>query len=110
MPTDAEINSIYNTWTWELADGVTWTWISDTATYGTVGYEVYLTSDDSKKIFLPAAGNWNAVLYDAGYVGCYWSSKYDLSDDACYLDFGDGFQSWSDDGRYFGQSVRPVHN
>lgn len=92
------------------ASGVTWTWISDTATYGTVGFEVYVTSDSSKKIFLPAAGRWSGVLGNAGNGGRYWSSKYDLSDDACYLDFGDGSQDWLNDYRYYGLSVRPVHN
>lgn len=110
MPTEAEINSIYDTSIYTHASGVTWTWISDTATYGTVGYEVYLTSDDSKKIFLPAAGNWNTILYLAGDFGCYWSSEYYDSDDAYNLNFDDGSPSWSDDGRYFGHSVRPVHN
>lgn len=111
MPTDAEINSIYNTWTWELADGVTWTWISDTATYGTVGFEVYVTSDSSKKIFLPAAGYWNDALYDAGSSGGYWSSEY-YDGDYAYdlLLFSNGGQDWNYDYRYFGLSVRPVHN
>lgn len=111
MPTEADINSIFNTSTYTFASGVTWTWISNTATYGTVGYEVYLTSDSSKKIFLPAAGYWFGVLYDADYRGNYWSSRFSYSDIAYFLNFRDGDQGWGYNGRrYCGRSVRPVHN
>lgn len=110
MPTETEINSIWNTDTYEPAEGVTWTWISDTSTYGTTGYEVYLTSDSSKKIFLPAAGYWRNVLYDAGGFGVCWSTKFEGSDYAYYLCFSDGVQDWDSSGRYYGRSVRPVHN
>ncbi|MBQ4389837.1 MAG: hypothetical protein II824_07695 [Bacteroidales bacterium] len=110
MPTEAEINSIYNTSTGTFATGVAWDWISDTATYGTVGFEVYVTSDSSKKI-LPAAGRWSGVLGNAGNGGRYWSSsEYSNSARAWVLDFSSGLQDWGITSRYCGQSVRPVHN
>lgn len=109
MPTEAEINSIYNTSTGTFATGVAWDWISDTATYGTVGFEVYVTSDSSKKIFLPLAGYWSDVLR---YSECsYWSYKFNASDRAygIYIDNMD-HKSWNTYVRYCGQPVRPVHN
>ena len=110
MPTEVEIKSIFNTSNHTIADGVTWDWISDTATYGTVGYEVYLTSDDSKKIFLPAAGYWGDELSSAGGYGNCWSSEFNNSDNAYNLLFYDGCQDWDFNYRYYGRSVRPVHN
>ena len=104
MPTETDINSIYNT------SGVTWKWISNTATYGTKGYEVYLTSNPSKKIFLPAAGYWYDGLSYAGSDGEYWSSKYYLASSAYYLEFSSSSQDWDTVNRCYGSSVRPVHN
>lgn len=110
MPTQEDINSIFNTSTGNPADGVTWSWISDTSTYGTTGYEVYPTSDSSKKIFLPAAGRWFDELYDAGNDGYCWSSEFYNGYGAYDLGFYSGDRYWFYDGRYYGQSVRPVHN
>lgn len=112
IPTQEEINSIYNTSSKSAAEGVTWTLIFDTSIYGTEGYEVFLTSDSGKKIFLPASGYWYNVLKGADYYGVYWSTKFIDSSSACYLYFDDGLQPWCDINldRYVGQSVRPVHN
>jgi len=110
MPTEAEINSIFNTSTKKPADGVTWKWISNTATYGTEGYEVYLTSNSSKKIFLPAAGYWYDGFSYAGSGARYWSSKYRLMAAAYYLEFSSSSQDWDTLNRCYGLSVRPVHN
>lgn len=112
MPDEKEINSIVNTSTLRPAAGVAWSWISDTSTYGTTGYEVYLTSDSSQKIFLPAAGVWyDGLLIGAGEYSCCWSTGFDSSDDAYGLDFDNLTQNWGGSIlRYFGQSVRPVHN
>lgn len=111
MPTYYEISSIISDYG-DPAYGVTWTWISDTATYGTVGYEVYLTSDPSKKIFLPTAGVWINAHAFAGRYGQFWSSNYDYnnSNNAFYLEVGSSFKGWYATPRYYGQSVRPVHN
>lgn len=111
MPTETDINSILNTSNGTPADGVTWAWISDTSTYGTVGYEVYQTSDPPKKIFLPAAGDWHDALYNAGFIGYCWSTKK-RSDNvgAYYLNFNYGSQTWYDLSRCLGFSVRPVQN
>lgn len=110
MPTEEDINSIFNTSTGNPADGVTWSWISNTSTYGTTGYEVYLTSDSSKKIFLPAAGYWNDVLGSAGVLSGYWSTKFYDAGNCYYLYFLNGSQSWLNSGRIYGLPVRPVHN
>ena len=110
MPTETDIKSIYDASSWAPAAGVTWTWISNTATYGTVGYEVYLTSDSSKKIFLPAAGCWSYRLNDAGSDGDYWSSEYNTYEYAWRLEFSSSNQNKGNGLRYYGQSVRPVHN
>lgn len=104
MPTQEDINSIFNTSTGSPADGVTWTLISDTSIYGTKGYKVSLTSDSSKWIFLPAAGDWLNVLYGAGDYGDCWSSY-----NAYIYGFEDVDLWWLQNDRSFGQSVRPVH-
>lgn len=111
MPTHYEISRIIDDYG-DPADGVTWTWISNTATYGTVGYEVYLTSDTSKKIFLPAAGGWYDGLEEAGSDGYYWSSEYNIYsyEYAWRLSFSSSGQHKGNGLRYYGQSVRPVHN
>lgn len=112
IPAEYEISSIINTQYGTPAYGVTWTWISDTATYGTVGYEVYLTSDSSKKIFLPTAGVWiQGVHAFAGRYGEYWSSNCADSNVAFFLQVSrDGNNGWLGTNRYNGLSVRPVHN
>ena len=113
MPTETDINSIFNTSNGTPADGVTWAWISDTSTYGTKGCEVYQTSNPSKKIFLPAAGNWNKEYYSTffDYVGICWSTKFFTSNFARGLYFEDGGRkSWSSVSEHCGYSVRPVHN
>lgn len=109
MPTQKDIESILNTSTNNPADGVTWTWISDTSTYGTTGYEVYLTSDSSKKIFLPAAGYWGNGLDRAGEYGYCWSTEFVSSSNARILCFHGSYRYWPSVARYFGRSVRPVH-
>ena len=64
-------------------------------------------------IFLPSAGYYTDYYHnDYGLRGYYWSST--LSDvvayDACYLSFYYNYLIWAEgsDGRYRGQSVRPV--
>lgn len=105
MPTQEDFNSIYNT------EGVTWNWISDTSTYGTVGFEVYETSTPANKIFLPLAGYRTSGINNAGLDGYYWSSKFDDTSSGKSLTiWGDNHQVWGFSYRYYGYSVRPVHN
>ena len=102
MPTKAELD--------ELRENCTWTW---TTQNGVKGYKV--TSKKSgytnKSIFLPAAGHrYDRSLSGAGSYGYYWSSSLNTGDSyhAYYLLCSPGYVDWSSEGRYYGQSVRPV--
>ena len=101
MPTDEEIRDLNNkcTWTWTSMNGVD-------------GYVVCGRGDySSARIFLPAAGYGDGTsLHNAGSYGYYWSSVPD-SDNGSYawdLYFTSSRHDANDDGRYYGQSVRPV--
>ena len=98
MPTYGELN--------ELRTKCTWTW---TTQNGVNGYKV--TGPSGASIFLPAAGcRSGSSLYYAVSNGDYWSSTPD--DDYDIRAYGLGFDSsnhyMSYNGRYDGQSVRPV--
>ena len=98
MPTKAEQD--------ELRQQCTWTWTSKS---GVNGYQV--TGPNGKSIFLPAAGYRNvSSLNNVGSYGYYWSSSLFTGnpDDACGLDFYSDGVGWDNNGRYYGQSVRPV--
>ena len=99
MPTDAE-------WT-ELRENCTWTWITKN---GVNGYEVK-SKINGNSIFLPAAGyrDYGDLNY-AGRSGLYWSSSLDTDspDYAWYVNFNSGDVGRGNNGRYCGQSVRPV--
>lgn len=98
MPTKEEQDELRNKCTWE------WT-----TQNGVKGRKV--TGPNGNSLFLPAAGGRsNSGLYSAGSDGYYWSSSLytGYSDYAYYLVFGSDFVDWYYDGRYFGQSVRPV--
>ncbi|MCQ2227286.1 MAG: fimbrillin family protein [Bacteroidales bacterium] len=74
------------------------------------GYK--FTGSNGNSIFLPAAGSRdNGGLSGEGSYGYYWSSS--LYENDSYRGGGlnfrnDGFNPWSDNGRYYGRSVRPV--
>ena len=95
----------------ELRENCKWLFTSQNAVYG---YEV--TGPNGNSIFLPAAGYmYEGTLDDAGSYGYYWSSSLDT--DYPYNAFSVIFYSdnvgWSsylyrNDGRFNGQSVRPV--
>ena len=98
--------------TWELPtqdqwealmdkNNCTWTWTNQD---GKDGYKVSDKNDDSKFIFLPAAGFYDDYdVYSQGYDGYYWFT------DSRYLYFYDGLRSISDDGDpNYGMAVRPV--
>ena len=91
----------------ELLNNCTWTW---TTHNGVSGYKV-TSKVNSNYIFLPAAGyRYGSLLYNAGSNGYYWSSNPIGSDSgsAHRLYFSSSFQRMIYDGRYYGQSVRPV--
>ena len=94
----------------ELRTQCTWTWTTQNGVYG---YKV--TSKKSgytnKSIFLPAAGcRDDSSLSSAGSYGYYWSSSLypDYPYGAYELYFSSDDVDWYYDGRYYGQSVRPV--
>ena len=100
MPTEAE-------WT-ELREKCTWTW---TTIHGVPGYEVK-SKVNSNSIFLPAAGLCGGTgLYLLGENGYYWSSSLE-SDSYPYcawcVAFSLGGYDSDFDGRYCGNSIRPV--
>ena len=98
MPTDAE-------WT-ELRENCTWTWKT---LNGINGFEV--KGPNGNSIFLPAAGCRDEDdLECAGDYGIYWSSslKTDNPFSAWYVSFLSDYVDRYGDGRYCGQSVRPV--
>ena len=98
MPTYAELN--------ELNTQCTWEWIN---TNDFKGYKV--TGPNGNSIFLPAAGYRDgSSLYNAGSIGCYWSSAPYESGSyyAYYLSFGSGSHGMRSDFRGSGRSVRPV--
>ena len=94
----------------ELKNNCTWTW---TQLNGVDGYKV--TSNKAgytdKYIFLPATGfRYNDHLSLAGSIGRYWSSSLDTYSPygACGMNFDSGDVDTYGNGRYGGQSVRPV--
>ncbi len=98
MPTATEID--------ELVNNCTWTWTAINSIYG---YKV--TSPNGNSIFLPAAGfRDGSSLYIAGSDGEYWSSTpYKSGSGGSYeLYFNSSSHSRDFNGRYYGQSVRPV--
>lgn len=99
MPTKAEMQ--------ELEDNCTWEW---TIQGGNNGYRV--TGTNGNSIFMPAAGfYYNGSLELTDSLGAYWSSSLSLGTypyDACNLNFYSNDMGIHNDGRVFGQSVRPV--
>ena len=90
----------------ELLNNCTSTWTTQNGVNGRK-----FVGPNGGTIFLPAAGSrWDGELYDAGSYGDFWSSTLDESnpDHAYLLDFDSGYADWSGNGRYGGQSVRPV--
>ena len=94
---DELINSSYTTTTWTTLNGV----------YG----RKITSKSNGNSIFLPAAGSHrDTSLYDAGYLGDYWSRSLDrYTDDFAYgLCFFSSSINRLYSKRYVGQSVRPV--
>ena len=107
MPTYQELNDLCNKCDW------TWTTMNGVRGYIVRGRGNYVSSS----IFLPSAGHGNGTsLYLAGSCGRYWSSvQYTRGNyyDTWYLEFNSSYHqtnngSYDSDGRYDGQSIRPV--
>ena len=101
MPTNAEFEELINncTTTWITTNGVSGRLVTGKGAYA------------NRSIFLPAAGDgYGSYLYCPGSFGYYWSSTpySDYSYYACYLYFYSSDFCQGNDGRYYGQSVRPV--
>lgn len=99
MPTDAEFEALISncTTTWERQNGVGGRRVTGKGNFA------------SKSIFLPAAGlGTDSMLISAG--GLYWSSTPDSGDSngAWRPYFGTSWFDWGCNGRYRGQSIRPV--
>lgn len=83
----------------------TWTWDSVKK-----GYTITNNSDNSKSIFLPAAGYINQMEYqEIGTGGNYWSNIVCSNSNAYQLDFNDNnvFPLFNYD-RHLGYTIRPV--
>ena len=99
MPTIDELGNLNAqcTWTWKTISNVK-------------GYKV--TSANGNVLFFPAAGFRDLTsLKNAGSDGYYWSSSLNTSYaySASLLYFGSsGHYTVNQDGRYYGQSIRPV--
>ena len=98
MPTKMEFQELYNN------TNVTWTTIN-----GVNGRKFTNKSDDSKYIFMPAAGVYNgSSLRYWGSYGHYWSSTFYDSSRACYFRFDASDQYTGNYSRCCGSSVRAV--
>ena len=101
MPTYAE-------WT-ELRENCEWTWTDDYNGTGVKG-QIVTSKTNGNSIFLPATGYRSFEDFGAGIYGIYWSSS--LGTDGPYnawlVDFNSDNVSRYDNGRFYGQSVRPV--
>ena len=99
LPTDAE-------WT-ELIDKCKWKW---TTRNGVNGYDV-MSKTNNNFIFLPAAGNHSHKgLSNVGSFGCYWANLIptDSPSNSWHLEFYSSDKYTVVNGRFIGQSVRPV--
>lgn len=91
----------------ELKNHTTVEW---TTVNGVAGYR--FTGANGKSIFIPAAGrHYDSSLWEDGEEGFYWSSTlHEASPDHAWaLCFRQGYQSVTNEFRYRGYSIRPVH-
>ena len=100
MPTPQQIS--------ELLSNTTNTW---TTQYGVNGRLFTSKTDNSKSIFIPAAGNaWDSSVGNRGRRGYVWSSMLSSSNVIYgqYLTFVSISAGLYNSGRYYGRSVRGV--
>ena len=103
MPTKAEIQ--------ELLDNTDYEWIEDYNGSGVKGMKFISKTDESKYIFIPAAGNYDdGSVYSVGNISYFWSSSLFTSyaNYAWYLGIDSVGCSMYYDYRYCGMSVRGV--
>ena len=101
MPTKEIWQALKNT------DNYNWDW---TTQDGYKGYKVTSKTDNTKTIFLPAAGWGSQASFDyVGSHGIYLSGTADSSTGAYALNFVSDFvTAKANAGRFCGFSVRPV--
>ncbi len=102
MPTEAEVQELY--------DNCDWEWTSNYNGTGVSGY-IVKSRITSTSLFLPAAGYRGGAVLGAGSRGYYWSSSLDSDGPSggrnLYFASGGVYpDGWY--GRRYGQSVRPV--
>ena len=69
----------------------------------------FTSKTNGNSVFLPAAGRrWSGEFSYVGSWGYYWSSTPGDGSRGYSLYFNSDYASWGINGRYFGQSVRPV--
>ena len=103
MPTLEELDALRNQCDWR------WGQMLDSDGNSHDGYKVMNKSDNSKYIFLPAAGvRGDSYLYFAGSNGGFWSSSLNSETSAYDLYFKSSSINLGNNHRCFGQSVRPV--
>lgn len=105
MPTKVEFQ--------ELVDNTNKRWVSNYNNTGVAGYKFTSKTDNTKSIFLPAAGYFSsATLTNQGSSGIYWSSSLYTSNaqSGQRLIFGSSSVSVAYANRCFGCTVRPVKN
>ena len=103
MPTDADFQ--------ELLSGTTDEWIADYKGTGVSGRKFTSKTDESKYIFIPAAGSCSdGSVYGVGDYGYVWSSSLDTSSPggAWNLGFGSSNRNIRNTNRFYGRSVRGV--
>ena len=91
-------NTTYYNWEWTTQDGYS-------------GRKVTSNTDNSKSIFLPAAGYVNGTLFkNVGSYGYYWSGTAYSRERAYYLNFYSEYVNAENKfgTRCYGYSVRPV--
>ena len=101
LPTKEIWGALYNTTNYD------WDW---TTQVGYNGCKVTSKSDNSKSIFLPAAGYVAGIYFkDVGSILYYWSGTANSTPNAYNLIFWNGSVIPQDSSnRHFGYSVRPV--
>ena len=103
MPTKAEFD--------ELLSGTTNEWITDYNRTGVSGRKFTSKTDETKYIFIPAAGCCgDGSVENVGDYGNVWSSSLNAlyPSIAWSLGFDSGYRGTTSNSRYYGWSVRGV--
>ena len=98
MPTSFEFKELY--------DNCTSVWTTENGVYG----RRFTSNNNSKYIFIPAAGNWGGnSTYNIGSYGYYWSSSYSSNTNGYVLSFhSGGVAPYGTTSRRVGLTIRPV--